>query len=458
MICDWILGKGPRFGLLAIVLASSAVSSLALAQEAPPVMSDWGGVRNVLRDQYGITIGLNYIGEVLGVASGGIRGEGSFEGRFEGVVDVDLGKFAGWRGASAHVKGFQIHNGGRNAADNVGSIFDPSNIDALPTTRLFTAWFQQNFLGDAVSIRAGQLAADDEFLTSPTAGGLINGTFGWAAINAANIRSGGPAYPLAAPGVRLQVKPSSDVTLLAAVFSGDPTGKNCTINPQECNRHGTTFSLSGGALWIAEAQLAVNAAPDAAGLPGVYKIGVWHATADYLHQRFGIDPATGMVAALVDPVMPEALRLRGNSGIYGVADQMIWRAGDRAINVFLRAGVTPSDRNLISAYVDGGVGIKGMLDGRPDDLLTLGIAHGEIGSHARGLDRDTLAFNGPPWPIRDYETVFEASYIARLTPWWSIQPDLQYIVHPGGRGLNPRDPTRVIGNTFIAGVRTTINF
>ncbi len=110
------------------------------------------------------------------------------------------------RAASAQVKGFQIHNGGRNAADNVGSIFDPSNIDALPTTRLFTAWFQQNFLGDAVSIRAGQLAADDEFLTSPTAGGLINGTFGWAAINAANIKSGGPAYPLATPGMRLQVE------------------------------------------------------------------------------------------------------------------------------------------------------------------------------------------------------------------------------------------------------------
>jgi porin len=455
MDCSRVAGWGSRaVFLLAFMVAASG----ALAQEAPPVMSDWGGARTVLREQYGVTIGLNYIGEVLDVASGGIRREGSFEGRFEGVVDVDLARLAGWMGASAHVKGFQIHNGGRNAADNAGSLFDPSNIDALPTTRLFTAWFQQNFFGDIVSIRAGQLAADDEFLTSPTAGGLINGTFGWAAINAANIRSGGPAYPLAAPGVRLQVKPSSDVTLLAAVFSGDPAGKNCTINPQECNRHGTTFSFSGGALWIAEAQLAVNASPDAAGLPGVYKIGAWHATADYLDQRLGIDPATGQVLSLADSAMPDAIRLRGNSGIYGVADQMVWRAGDRAINVFLRAGATPSDRNLISAYVDGGVGIKGMFDGRPYDLLTLGVARGEIGSHARGLDRDTLAINGPLVPIRNYETVFELSYIARLTPWWSIQPNLQYLVHPGGRVLNPLDPTRVIGNAFIAGARTTINF
>lgn len=448
-----ITGIGSRgaAAVVAIVLAAAA----AAAQEAPPVMSDWGGQRTLLRERYGLNIGINYIGEVLDVASGGIRREASFEGRLEGAIDADLEKLAGWRGASAHIKGFQIHNGGRNAADNVGSIFDPSNIDALRTTRLFTAWFQQNFSGDLISIRAGQLAADDEFLTSPTAGGLINGTFGWAAINAANMKSGGPAYPLATPGVRLQVKPTQDVTLLGAVFSGDPAGANCAANPQVCNRHGTTFSTSGGALWIAEAQLAV---PETLGLPGVYKIGAWHATANYADYRFGIDPATGAVLSLADPAMPVAIEHRGNSGFYGVIDQMIWRSGERSINVFLRAGVVPSDRNLVSSYVDGGVGIKGPFEGRPDDLLTFGVAHGNIGANARGLDQDTLFFNGPNYPIRDHETAFEISYIFRVTPWWSIQPDLQYIVHPGGRVPNPLDPARVIGDTFIAGVRTTINF
>ncbi len=95
---------------------------------------------------------------------------------------------------------------------------------------------------------------------------------------------------------------------------------------------------------------------------------------------------------------------------------------------------------------------------RPDDLLTVGVAHGKIGANASGLDRDILAVNGPPYPIRDHETVFELSYLAKITPWWSIQPDLQYIVHPGGRVPDPLNPARPIGNAFIAGVRTTINF
>src|SRR6185437_12343297 len=133
----------------------------------------------------------------------------------------------GWNGATTHVTVYQIHDGGFNVEQNVGSIADPSNIDALPTTRLFTAWFEQSF-NDRFSLRVGQLAADDEFILSPTAGGLINGTFGWADMFAANMLNGGPAFPLATPGVRIAVKPTDSVTLQTALFSGDPAGKDCT--------------------------------------------------------------------------------------------------------------------------------------------------------------------------------------------------------------------------------------
>lgn len=228
--------------------------------EAPAVMSDWGGARTRLREDKGITVGLNYIAETLAVTRGGINRRASFEGRFEFVVDTDLEKLTGlpqFKGASTHVKIFQIHNGGHNAAANVGSIADPSNIDALATTRLFTAWYQQELYDGFYSLRVGQLAADDEFFTSETAGGLINGTFGWGGILAANITNGGPAYPLATPGARVAIKATDKLTLLGGVFAGDPAGRNCTIDPQRCNYHGTTFSLSGGALFMGEMQYAI---------------------------------------------------------------------------------------------------------------------------------------------------------------------------------------------------------
>ena len=114
------------------------------------------------------------------------------------------------------------------------------------------------------------------------------------------------------------------------------------------------------------------------------------------------------VVSLADPTVAGPLNHRGDWGIYGIADQMVWRADKASLNLFLRGGLSPSDRNLISFYVDGGFGIKGPLPGRADDVLTFGVAYAKISTDASALDQDTLALNGPPYPIRDEEVVFEA--------------------------------------------------
>ena len=450
------------------VLTAAAASCLLLAAgvaaradepdlwKREKLSGDWGGVRTALEKQ-GVEIGINYIGETFSVLSGGLRRGTSYEGRLDAMVETDLERLFGWSGGKTQVRVFQIHNSGRNAADLVGSVSDPSNIDALATTRLFTAWFQQAF-GKAGSVRIGQLAADDEFLTSNTAGGLINGTFGWANIMAANLPSGGAAYPLATPGVRLQLNPTERVSLLAAVLSGDPAGANCTVLPQECNRYGTTFSFSGGAFWIGEAQYQVNQEKDAKGLAAAYKLGVWYHTGDFADQRFGVDPNTGAIVTLASVPAPNPLNHRGNWGVYGVADQMLWRGPQSSASVFARGGIAPSDRNLVSWYVDGGIGIKGPIPGRADDTLTFGVAHSQVSSDAAALDRDTLTLNGAPYPIRNSETVFELSYIVQIAPWWSLQPDIQYILRPGGNAPDPDDPNRSVGNALVIGARSTMTF
>jgi porin len=68
-----------------------------------------------------------------------------------------------------------------------------------------------------------------------------------------------------------------------------------------------------------------------------------------------------------------------------------------------------------------------------------------------------LAFSGPPFAIRNEKIVFEVSYAAKIAPWWTLQPDLQYIYHPNG-GQNPDDPTMTYDHALIAGVRSTIKF
>ena len=419
---------------VSVVLPSAAASQPKSIWEQDTLTGDWGGTRPALKDR-GVDVSMTYIGEVFDVLSGGLARRGSYEGRFDLTVDADLDKLLGWKGASASFTVFQIHSSSRNVAENVGSIADPSNIDALQTTRLFSAWVQQNFFDDRVSLRVGQLGFDAESFTSATSGGLINGTFGWATVLAANMISGGPAYPLAAPGARLAVKATDDVTLIGAILSGDPAGPNCNDLPQVCNRYGLTFSFSGGALLMGEVQYAVNAGKQTTGLPGIYKAGYWHETASFPDQQF---PA----------VMHD-----GNWGVYGIADQMVWRGAASSLNLFLRAGMSPSDRNLISWYVDGGFGIKGPITARPDDVLTFGVAYQKISPDAAAADRAAgLAV------VRSDEIVFELSYQAQLAPWWVLQPDIQYIVHPGGNVPHPDNPLVPVKNATVIGLRSTVKF
>jgi len=422
-------------------MAGLALVGPAMAAEPEDIFErerlggDLVGLRPALADM-GLDVGVEYSAETFGVASGGARRGLVYEGRLRLSLDADFAALTGWQGAKAHVGAYQIHGPGPSAELLGGNLMTVSNIEARPNTRLNTLWLEQSAFDDAVAIRLGQLAADDEFVISDTATTLLNGTFGWPLLAAADTTAGGPADPLASSGIRLKVKPVGDVVILAAVFAGNPGGEGCTGDPQICNRHGTVFSLGGGALWMAELQYAPIGG--ALGLPGSYKIGAWRETGAF------VDHLTGL---------PQH---RGDYGVYAIADQMVWRrAGteNEGVSLFLRLGGAPSDRNLVAWYVDGGVGYKGPFAGRPDDVIALGIAYARISGDAADADRAA----GPPTPVRDYEAVLEISYKAALAPWWSVQPDVQYVLHPGGN-VAALNGSAMIRNAVVLGLRTTLAF
>ena len=60
-----------------------------------------------------------------------------------------------------------------------------------------------------------QLLADLEFISSAYAGLFIGATFGWPIFTANTLPGGGPAYPFAALGVRVQARPAEAWTVLA---------------------------------------------------------------------------------------------------------------------------------------------------------------------------------------------------------------------------------------------------
>ena len=411
---------------------------------------DWGGARTKL-DDAGISFTSTYIGEALGNLSGGISRTSIYEGRLELTTELDLAKLMGWSGGTLHATAYQIHGRGLTSR-TLDNLLDVSSIEARPTTRLFTLWLQQQLWSDTSSIRVGQIAADDEFIISDTAAIFVNATFGWPGWAAADLPSGGPAYPLATPGARLRFDPAENVTLLGAVFSGNPAGNGGPADPQLRDISGTTFSFSGGTLMIGEAQYRINQGEHAAGLPGTYKFGLWYHTGSFAD--LNLDRSGRSLASPASSGVP--LRHRSDYAIYAIADQTVWQGADQGLNLFLRIAGAPSDRNLISFYVDGGAAFSGLIAGRPDDKLGLAVGYARIGDAARDFDSNVAAFTGSGL-VRDYETVLELTYQAQIAPWWILQPDLQVVFHPGGTVANPSSATpKPIGDAVVLGLRTVI--
>jgi len=128
--------------------------------------------------------------------------------------------------------------------------------------------------------------------------------------------------------------------------------------------------------------------------------------------------------------------------------------------MFARASGSPSDRNLVSTYFDGGLTYKGLFPGRENDYLGVGLGLANISSRAQALDHDAASFSGIDRPVRDYEAVAEITYQAQITPNWMLQPVFQYIVHPGGHIPNPADSSGfdAIPNAAVFGLRTMIKY
>lgn len=407
----------------------------------------------------GIEIGLTYIGETFANLRGGIRRGAVYQGRLDVQLDADLGILAGWDGLSFHTNAYQIHGTGLSRY-YVGNLATVSGIEALPATRLHELWMEQALFDKALTVRAGQLAADAEFLVSPSATLFVNATLGWPVLAGSDLPSGGPAAPLATPGIRTKWSPAEKTTVMLGLFNGDPVDTrpaDAGLDPQRRNRDGLDFSLHGAAFLIAELAQGYVAGGPGPERTGTAKIGYFHHFA-----RFGDPHLDGLGRSLADPASTGiARRLRGEDGIYAILDQTIYREDEssRGAAAFVRVVGSPSAASLVDLYADAGLVYKGLLSSRPDDVAGVSVAYARIAGGVRAYDRDRVAFEGIALPVRSSEALVELTYQAVIAPGFTVQPDVQYVKTPGGHTANPRrgDGTR-IKDSLVFGVRAAIQF
>ncbi|HEX4348835.1 MAG TPA: carbohydrate porin [Verrucomicrobiae bacterium] len=376
------------------------------------------GLRNTVNN-YGFEFNPAYVGEVFGNASGGMKQGVVYDHMLNLPLTAYLDKIVpGWDGGTIHANALWIA-GHSLSADKVGDISGVSNIAGDDGIRLQEFWFQQTFWHMRASLKVGLVAADAEFFTSDSSSLFINGTFGAFTLVGANLPNP-PVYPVAAPAVRFLVQPIPQFYFQSGIYYGNS-------GAQDENKSGLNFDFKGsdGALIFSEIGWLVNQAPTERGLIGTYKLGSFVHTASFADWQTGANHGPDF-------------------GIYGVADQEIYKHGGKVISFFVRGGGGPSDVNTVDWYFDTGFNFSGFIPGRLLDTAGIAIARS---SFSHDFSDSQVADGSNPFSS---ETVLEATYKIQVAPWWTVQPDFQYIFNPSGE--------KGSSDAAIIGLRTTVIF
>jgi len=432
---------------------------------------DWGGWRERLTER-GVEVTAAYAGETFGVVRGGFRPGAVYDGLLELGLDVDFEKLAGWSGASFRVNGFYPHgaSGTDKYARDLGTF---SNLDFYDSYRLFEAWFEQSFFGEKLSIRLGQMAMDEEFAAGATdlSPLFINSGFGVATAISGNFPV--PIYAIAALGARVRLEPLDGLFFQAAIYDGNPAPAVLgdfsadAAASNEFNHFGTHAALrrDEGALLMGEVGYSFERPaedreilPEGAsrrdgplrsrGLGGSYKAGFAYHTDTFADIR------EVTLAELGSSNAPDAVRdSEGNWAVYFSADQEVWREGGSetdGLGVFARATFAAPHRNFFSKSIETGAVYRGVWQSEGRDQLGVAFAFYDISRGVEGAFRNTNSRDGTRHASPDYEAVLELTYRYHFAPWWHVQPDLQWILHPGG--------SRELGNAVVIGLRTELRF
>ena len=436
------------------------------------LFGDWGGLRTDLKER-GVDFEFVYFGALPVNVGGGIKQGSVLEGALMMMMDLYSDKLVGYEGGQFHAGGLSIHNGPEFSKNYIGDLNKVSMLDFPDTWQLWELWYEQKFLDNKVALKFGQLAIDRDFILPEYYNSLagitfLNQTFFFPTM-AFNVydqpyfpveHHGLASTPYGAPGVRLRVDPCQYAYFQIGGYDGNPDRED----------GGTNIKLSSeeGALIYAELTLKINQGEDAKRPPGNLKLGGYYHTGEFVDEFQGSFVAfDNYVAANGIPLPPisggTASTHGGNYGLYLLADQMLWREvgkddpAQQGLAGFFRAAYAPKDRNLAEFGIDGGVVYKGLIPTRDWDTLGLAVSYLEISDDLSRAQRDINAgFAGSgfvPFPkIADYEAVIELSYKAQLTAWWTVQPSIQWVIHPGGRVVED------IPDAWAFIVQTTLRF
>lgn len=362
---------------------------------------DWNGKRSAWEAR-GFTFDLTYTAEYFANVSGGIRDGGDFRGDLSLTLELDTSAAELWENGDFFVH-LQEQHGHGVTERYVGDFQVLSNIDADDFYQVSEFWYRHRFLDSRLWLKVGKQESNEDFAFVEYGGEFINSSGGFH-----------PTIPLTTfPdqdwGIVAGIEPVEWFSMNVGAYQGRGNGSQSIGN--------TIDALYGPMAMIEPAFHYTLGEKD-----GHFRLGYW-----FHGDNFERLDGTG--------------ETDGTDGFYVTFDQEVYRenVGDdedgQGIGIFAQFGASDGEYFEAERYVGAGLQWTGAINGRDEDVLGAGIFHVKL-SEEGGFAEDS-------------ETAYELFYKAQITPWFSMKPDVQIIVNPGGSGNS---------DAVVFGLRTELSF
>jgi porin len=388
---------------------------------------------------FGVTPFLAYYGVFQGNPVGGIQQRTAYSQLILFGATLNFDKLLGIPGGSLMISGAEAT--GKNLSDDIGNINVVSEAFTPPLTMLFyELYWKQILFEDKLELRLGRMTAANQFASIPAFGlqvsGGINGNPTSIFVNAPFTSS-----PNATWAASAKIHATKEIYAEAGIYQASERlgklgyhGLNFAINANDGELvmgqvgweptffktpETTSFDKNGNNSVVA----------GTLGLPANYIFGGYYS-------NFKFPELNGS-------------KIQHNAyGFYAMGQQMLWRnAEDPQTNFSVWGGLTFSpqqDISLLPLMGFAGTIWQGFVPRRDRDQLLLTYL---VSCFSRS-NADSVVARGEKRPTAEH--VLEASYAIYITDYYTIQPDIQYVIRPNG--------TDAVKNSLVIGIQCIANF
>lgn len=414
---------------------------------------DWWGMRNML-DAEGIEFSGSYTNNIAGNPVGGVGQGFTYTDNIGFGVALHLDKLIGWPGMTVTISGLN-RDGTSLSQEYIMNQFTVQQVFGGSAVMFYALAFDQKFWDDKISLKFGRFATGDDFASSPIYWLYMNNGIDGNP-QALPVNTQFSAYPWAVWGARLRVDPTPEFNAMFGLYQ---VSDRIFVR----NYHGLDWSMRSDdgvqLIWqfgwtpeffkrpvektatndgkmiadgksVAEGKsFKAPVSTEMKGYPGHYWFGVYYSPWDF--PQFGTSD-----------------RADNSYGFYWHADQMVFQetpGSDQGLTAWTAFVYSPQQNIAkVPFQVNGGLVYKGLIPTRDEDFTALGVIYGKFSSnYAR-----TVADAGNGYP--EYELVFEANYKIQITRFAFVQPDIQWVINPGGTGNIP--------NALVLGAQMGVTF